>query len=188
MFYRRSCLCLWQAVRSSLRVTGEVYFSALLVGILSAITAAQSLPPITAQPDAKDARQASMPLNLVPATSADRESTSMVEPVQGVSTVELVKRALASNAELTAARLEVDRARARLQQAGLRPNPTLDFEQQRGVLNSPGERVTTMGISVPLELGGKRGRRLDLAQAELEVAQAEVAERERRLAAEVRAA
>lgn len=91
MFYRRSCLCLWQVVRSSLRVTGKVYFSALLVGILSAITAAQNLPPITAQPDAKDARQASMPLNLVPATSADRESTSMVEPVQGVSTVELVK-------------------------------------------------------------------------------------------------
>lgn len=188
MFYRRSCLCLWQVVRSSLRVTGKVYFSALLVGILSAITAAQNLPPITAQPDAKDARQASMPLNLVPATSADRESTSMVEPVQGVSTVELVKRALASNAELTAARLEVDRARARLQQAGLRPNPTLDFEQQRGVLNSPGERVTTIGVSVPLELGGKRGRRLNLAQAELEVAEAEVAERERRLAAEVRAA
>jgi Outer membrane protein len=186
MFYRRSCLCLWQVVRSSLRVTGKVYFSALLVGILSAITAAQNLPPITAQPDAKDARQASMPLNLVPATSADRESTSMVEPVQGVSTVELVKRALASNAELTAARLEVDRARARLQQAGLRPNPTLDFEQQRGVLNSPGERVTTIGVSVPLELGGKRGRRLNLAQAELEVAEAEVAERERRLAAEVR--
>jgi len=107
---------------------------------------------------------------------------------QGLSATELVTRALASNQELAAARLDIERARARVQQAGLRPNPTLDFEQQRGVFNSPGERVTTVGISVPLEMGGKRARRLTLAQAELEVAQAEVAERERRLAAEVRAA
>lgn len=99
-----------------------------------------------------------------------------------------MRRALSGNAELQAGRLEIDRARARMQQAGLRPNPTLDFEQQRGVFNSPGERVTTVGVSVPLELGGKRARRLELAQAELEAAQAEVAERERRLAAEVRAA
>jgi outer membrane protein, heavy metal efflux system len=112
----------------------------------------------------------------------------VVDTAQGTSAGDLVRRALASNAELAASRLEIDRARARLQQAGLRPNPTLDFEQQRGVLNSPGERVTTVGVSVPLEMGGKRGRRLDLAQAELEVAEAEVAERERRLAAEVRVA
>ncbi len=101
---------------------------------------------------------------------------------------DLVRRALSGNAELQAARLEIQRARARSQQAGLLPNPTLEFEQQRGVFNSPGERVTTLAVSVPVELGGKRARRLDLAQAELEVAQAEVAERERRLAAEVRAA
>ncbi len=101
---------------------------------------------------------------------------------------DLVRRALSGNAELQAARLEIERARARMQQAGLLPNPTLEFEQQRGVFNSPGERVTTLAVSVPVELGGKRARRLDLAQAELEVAQAEVAERERRLAAEVRAA
>jgi outer membrane protein, heavy metal efflux system len=113
---------------------------------------------------------------------------ALVDPVQGVSSVDLIARARASNQELAAARLEIERARARVQQAGLRPNPTLDFEQQRGVFNSPGERVTTVGISVPLEMGGKRTRRLNLAQAELEVAQADVAERERRLAAEVRAA
>lgn len=120
---------------------------------------------------------------LLNAASAAAQTSS-----QPASSDELVKRALSSNAELAAARLEIDRARARLRQAELRPNPTLDFEQQRGVLNSPGERVTTIGVSVPLEIGGKRGRRLDLAQAELEVAEAEVAERERRLAAEVRAA
>jgi cobalt-zinc-cadmium efflux system outer membrane protein len=84
--------------------------------------------------------------------------------------------------------LEIDRARARLRQAELRPNPSLDFEQQNGVLNSPGERGTTIGFSMPLELAGQRGRRIDLARAELEASEADVADRERRLASEVRLA
>jgi outer membrane protein, heavy metal efflux system len=119
------------------------------------------------------------------AAAADRLAPDAASA--GASSLDLVRRALASNAELAAARLEVDRARARLRQAGLRPNPTLDFEQQRGVFNAPGERLTTVGVSLPLELGGKRGRRVDLARVELEVAEAAVAERERRLMAEVRA-
>lgn len=115
-------------------------------------------------------------------------AAAYVDPVQGASAADLIIRALAANAELQAARLNIERARARLTQAGLRPNPTLDFERQRGVFNSPGERVTTVGVSIPFEMGGKRGRRLNLAQAELEVAEADVADRERRLAAEVRTA
>jgi len=111
-----------------------------------------------------------------------------VNPIQGSSSIDLVRRALASNAQLAATRLEIDRARARLRQAGLRPNPSVDFEQQNGVFNSPGERGTTIGFSVPLELAGQRGRRIDLAQAELEASEADVADRERRLASEVRLA
>lgn len=107
---------------------------------------------------------------------------------QSLSSTDLVRRALASNAELAAARLEMDKARARLQQAGLRPNPTLDIEQQAGQpVGSPGERATSVGFSLPLEVGGQRRRRIDLAQAELSAAEAEIADRERRLAAEVRA-
>src|SRR5262249_50858858 len=60
--------------------------------------------------------------------------------------------------------------------------------QQNGVLNSPGERTTSVGISIPLELAGQRRRRIDLAQAELEAAEADIADRERRLASEVRLA
>ena len=111
-----------------------------------------------------------------------------VDPIQGSSSIDLVRRALTSNAQLAATRLEIDRARARLRQAGLRPNPSLDFEQQNGVFNSPGERGTTIGFSVPLELAGQRGRRIDLARAELEASEADVADRERRLASEVRLA
>ena len=73
-----------------------------------------------------------------------------------------------------------------MRQAGVRPNPTLDFEQKTGRLTgSTGERETSIGVSLPLEVAGQRRRRIDLAQAELEATEAEVAERERRLAGEV---
>ncbi len=130
-----------------------------------------------------DTGKLSVALSAAPSSGAPPASAS----VQEVSADDLIRRALSSSLELRAARLEADRARARLRQAGLRPNPTLDFEQQSGVLNSPGESVTTVGVSAPLELGGKRGRRIDLAQAELEIVDAEIADRERRLAADVHA-
>ena len=110
------------------------------------------------------------------------------DPVQGVSSNDLVRRALASNAELAAARLDIERARARLRQAGLRPNPALDYEQTTGrFTGAAGESEISVGLAVPLELGGKRRRRIELARAEFEAAAAEVADRERRLTNEVRA-
>ncbi len=142
--------------------------------------------------------QTAVEVNSVPTrTSAEPPPTASnaaswvapyVDPAQGTSSIDLVRRALSSNAELAAVRLEIDRGRARLRQAGLRPNPSVDFEQQNGVFNSPGERSTSVGFSLPLELAGQRGRRIDLARAELEAAEAEVADRERRLASEVRLA
>jgi cobalt-zinc-cadmium efflux system outer membrane protein len=109
-------------------------------------------------------------------------------PVSNISSSnEFVRRALTANAELATARLDIERARARLQQAGLRPNPTIDFEQTTGKLtNTRNESAGSIGFAMPVELGGKRRRRLDLAQTELAVAEAEITDRERRLAAEVR--
>ena len=110
------------------------------------------------------------------------------DPVQGASANEIVRRALAANGELAAARMEIERARARLRQAGLRPNPTIDVEQSTGrFTGSPGEGEVSVGVAVPIELGGKRRRRIELARAELEASDAEVADRERRLTNEVRA-
>lgn len=108
------------------------------------------------------------------------------DPLQGTSAIDLVRRALASNGELAAARIDIERVRARLRQAGLRPNPTLDLEQTTGrYTGSTGESETSVGVALPLELGGKRRRRIELAQAEFEAAEAEITDRERRLAAEV---
>lgn len=99
---------------------------------------------------------------------------------------ELVRRALEANGALSAARLDLDRARARVVQAGLRPNPTLDVAQASGTLaGSEDERELSVGIALPFELGGKRDRRIDLAEAELAATEAEVADRERRLAQQV---
>jgi outer membrane protein, heavy metal efflux system len=109
------------------------------------------------------------------------------DPVQGSSSSDLVQRALSSNAEISAVRLDIQRGRARLRQAGLRPNPTIDFEQTTGrFTGSLVERETSVAFALPLELGGKRQRRIDLARLELEAAEAEVADRERRLIADVR--
>ncbi len=120
---------------------------------------------------------------------ASSTASRFFDPVQGSSSSELVRRALASNSELGAARLDIERARARVQQAGLRPNPTFAFEQTTGrFTGSAGERETSVGFALPLELGGQRQRRIDLARAELEAAEAEVADRERRLANDVRTA
>jgi cobalt-zinc-cadmium efflux system outer membrane protein len=108
------------------------------------------------------------------------------DPMQGASSNDLVQRALTSNLELAAARLDISRARARLRQAGLRPNPSLDVEQTTGMLTgSLGERETSIGVSLALEVAGQRRRRIDLAQAELEATEAEVVERERQLAGAV---
>jgi outer membrane protein, heavy metal efflux system len=107
------------------------------------------------------------------------------DPLQGVSSADLVKRALATNGELVAARLDIERARGRLRQAGLRPNPILEVEEMTGKLTGSRDRETSVGISIPVEVGGKRKARVELARAELEASEAEIANRERQLTSEV---
>jgi outer membrane protein, heavy metal efflux system len=186
MFNHRILPRLRQVLRSRL-VARVAVLPALSLCALAAVVAGQSLPPAV-QSDTGNTRQASAQSNVSTSIPAEDWTASFIDPAQGSSSVDLVRRALASNAELAAARIEIDRGRARLRQAGLRPNPTVDFERQNGVFNSPGESSTSVGFSLPLELAGQRGRRLDLAQAALEATSAEIADRERRLASDVRLA
>jgi cobalt-zinc-cadmium efflux system outer membrane protein len=104
----------------------------------------------------------------------------------GASAIDLISRALQANGELVAARLEIEKARARLAQARLRPNPTLEIEQTSGrFLGSPGEGDLSVGATLPLELYGQRRRRIELAEIEITAREADIANRERQLAAEV---
>jgi outer membrane protein, heavy metal efflux system len=97
---------------------------------------------------------------------------------------ELVTRALADNPELRAVRTEVDAARGRLLQAGLRPNPMLDVSGQSNV-TGPDNNIT-VGMTLPLDLNRRKAGRVGVAERELEMKEAQVAERERGLRAEVR--
>ena len=56
------------------------------------------------------------------------------DPQDGVSLNDLIRRALETNQDLAANRIEIEKAKARLDQALLRPNPTLEFEQESGRL------------------------------------------------------
>ena len=104
----------------------------------------------------------------------------------GLSINDLINRALAANVELQAAQLDIERARARRLQAGLRPNPTVEFEQSSGrILGSPGGGEFTVGASVPVEIYGRRARRIEVAEIEIQASEALIKNRERQLVAQV---
>ncbi len=96
---------------------------------------------------------------------------------------EWVALALLNNPEVRAARADADAAAARVQQAGLGPNPLLDLGGQKAI--SPDNNLS-VGLTVPLDLNGRKEGRVGVAQRELEVRRAHIAERERRLRADVR--
>ncbi len=114
-----------------------------------------------------------------------RPAAAQAPSAMGDVTVdELVARALADNPELQATQAEVDAAHGRLQQAGLRPNPLLDLGVQHNVAG-PDNNVTA-SVTVPLDLNGRKAGRIGVAAGELELKRAQVADRARRLRAEVR--
>jgi cobalt-zinc-cadmium efflux system outer membrane protein len=124
-----------------------------------------------------------------PTDASSPSAASRYKADDGATVEDLIRRALASNPEFAAALLDIERARARLRQSQARLNPTVEFEQTSGNLTgSKGERETSVGFSLPLEISGQRRSRIDLARAELEAVEAEIDDRKRRLAAEVRAA
>ncbi len=108
------------------------------------------------------------------------------DDLNGVSLEEIIKKAWENNGELKIAQLEVGKAKARLLQVGSRPNPTLDIEQKTGQFTgSKGDNELTVGVSVPLEVFGQRGNRINLAKSEITLKEAEVDARKRILANEV---
>src|SRR6478609_9517023 len=72
-------------------------------------------------------------------------------------------------------RADVETAEALVTQAGLRPNPEVSFEAENvagtGPYSGTQSSEYTLSAGLPIELGGKRGARLDAARADLAVAQ-----------------
>jgi cobalt-zinc-cadmium efflux system outer membrane protein len=107
-----------------------------------------------------------------------------LDPIGGKTVNEVVALALANNAELIAMRKEAEAGEALLRQAGLRPNPSLEVTGARQ-LGGTDNNIMFQG-ELPLELGGRRSARIQVAERELEIRRLAAAERERQLAAEVR--
>jgi outer membrane protein, heavy metal efflux system len=98
---------------------------------------------------------------------------------------ELVALALENNGEIAALRREIEAAEALVKQARLRPNPSLEIDGARQI-GGADYSVMAQG-TLPLELGGRRASRVRVAERELELKKLALADRERLLAAEIRA-
>lgn len=100
---------------------------------------------------------------------------------------DLIQSAVERNRELLAVRQKVVEARGLLRQAGVRPAPSLQLSGATGsLLGSPGEEEYTAGYSQPIEMGGKRDKRLRVAEKGVGLAEAELAERTLQLATEIK--
>ncbi|MBX7056036.1 MAG: TolC family protein [Pyrinomonadaceae bacterium] len=121
------------------------------------------------------------------ATSGQTKLADATYPIyysqtDGLSLADIVKAAVETNSEIKIAQLEIDKAKARLTQAGLRPNPTLEVDQSSGrLVGSPGNAEFSAGVSIPLELYGQRNRRFERAKAEIVLKEAEIASRQREI-------
>ena len=101
----------------------------------------------------------------------------------GLSLTQLVATALDRSPTVLAARAHVEAARGERLQAGLRPNPSLMSDIREEVGGT--DRQTMVGLTVPLDLFRRPGR-TDVADRSIEVAETELRNTERLLAAAVR--
>ncbi|MGI8543956.1 MAG: TolC family protein [Aridibacter sp.] len=105
---------------------------------------------------------------------------------EGISLDEIIKRAFENNGDIKIALLEVEKAKARLQQARLRQNPTLEIEQSSGrFVGSAGDGELSVGVAIPLDVYGQKRSRMNLAEAEITLKEAEVTARKRELSAQI---
>ncbi|WP_027593851.1 TolC family protein [Pseudomonas sp. LAIL14HWK12:I7] len=112
---------------------------------------------------------------LLAATGSAHASGSLSLP-------EALSAAFAQNPELAAAGREIGIAEGERRQAGLIPNPQLSWEVEDTRRET---RTTTVILSQPLELGGKRGARIAVAGAGQTIAQLDLERQRNGLRADV---
>ncbi|MBM3110016.1 TolC family protein [Pseudomonas sp. P66] len=87
---------------------------------------------------------------------------------QTISLSEALTTAMEANPDLAAARQEIGIAQGARQQAGLIPNPELSYEVEDTDRDTS---TTTVTLAQPLELGGKRSARIEVATFGQSIAQ-----------------
>jgi len=104
-----------------------------------------------------------------------------------LSAADLVELAVQRNGEFLAVRQRMAETQGLLRQAGIRPAPALEVQGSTGrPLGSRGEEAFSVGYFHTIETFGKRAKRIDVAKKSTEVADAEMAERLRLLAFDVK--
>ncbi len=116
------------------------------------------------------------------AMSASAQQRAAAAPLTLASAVQL---ALENNPEISAARREIDAAEGARTQAVVYQNPTLGLEVEDVRRDS---RTTTLLLSQPFELGGKRAARIAVAERGIDLAGAQLATRQAGMRASVTAA
>ena len=111
------------------------------------------------------------------------------DPNRGAFTArQLIEIALRDNKDLQVARYAIAVGQARLLQAGLPPNPRIDLSRATDVLfKNDGEYTNSVGISQQFPVAGRLMRQKDVARADIAIAEAEIAEAQRRIAGEIAA-
>lgn len=118
------------------------------------------------------------------APSAMAAAPSNEHPAQGpaLGLQAAIAQALERHPLLRAAGHDVAAGEADVDQAGRLPNPELAWLREG---EQAGSRTTTVQINQPIELGGKRGARIKLAEGELALARTELALRRQTVRADV---
>jgi cobalt-zinc-cadmium efflux system outer membrane protein len=115
---------------------------------------------------------------------SDALAPKYLDTVSGLRLQEAIDRAFAHEPGIRAARMESEAARGVRLQAGLRPNPTVTFMQQEEPSGT--DNQSRVDVQWSLDLFRRSGR-IAVAERELEVTERAIADRERLLAADVRA-
>ena len=126
---------------------------------------------------------------LVPGILCILTSAPVFAETQQLALPQVVELSLQNNGDLKSFREEKGIRDAGKTRAGLLPNPTLDIEGGTGALTgSSAENSLSLGISQEFFLAGKRDKRIDIAERELDMYRWQLADRERLLREEVKTA
>jgi outer membrane protein, heavy metal efflux system len=118
-------------------------------------------------------------------------ATGEVRAQERVPTLTLehaLQLASATNPSLRAKQFELKAVGANEITAGLRPNPTANFLAEQFGGGSASQTQYTVNIGQPIELGGKRQRRIDSATAQTKVTTHELADLRRQIGFQVKKA
>jgi cobalt-zinc-cadmium efflux system outer membrane protein len=146
-----------------------------------AVLAMAATPALSEGSEVSQASQASQASQTQTSAVPRPSSTRTLEPIGPLNLQGAIAMALQANPGLSSAAREQDATEAAIVQAGAWPNPTLDAQVEDLRRDN---RTTTLQLSQPIELGGKRAARVTAAERARDQAASALAARR----AEVRAA